>query len=237
MPKSGEPEPGLAAIGAVILAAGSGRRIGTPKLRLEAAGRSYLELILDRLGEAEIAPVVCIVSADQAEWAGPRLAAARRLDDPQPEGAPGRRQAAASSLLSNLQPEEAPDRPGAAEWSLLVNPHPALGMFSSVQIGVKALQACRGLFIIPVDHPFVVLPTYLQLKQAFQHHPDAVIKPAFQGRPGHPIVLPHFTFAAVLTAQPGTCLREVLLSVHMRRITLAVNDKGILRNINEPGDR
>ncbi len=140
-------------------------------------------------------------------------------------------------MLSNPQPEEAPDRPCAAEWSLLVNPHPALGMFSSVQIGVKALQACRGLFIIPVDHPFVMLPTYLQLKQAFQHHPDAVIKPAFQGRPGHPIVLPHFTFAAVLTAQPGTCLREVLLSVHMRRITLAVNDKGILRNINEPGDR
>ncbi|HQG45391.1 MAG TPA: NTP transferase domain-containing protein, partial [bacterium] len=79
MPKSGGPEPGLAAIGAVILAAGSGRRIGTPKLRLEAAGRSYLELILDRLGEAEIAPVACVVAADQSAWAGPRLAAASRM--------------------------------------------------------------------------------------------------------------------------------------------------------------
>jgi len=180
----------------VILAAGSGRRIGTPKLRLEATGRSFLEIILDRLKQAEIAPVACVVAVEQAEWA----------------------------------------RPYTAGRSLLINPHPELGMFSSVQIGTNALRTCRGLFIVPVDHPFVALSTYQQLKQAFQHHPDTIIKPGFHGRPGHPVLLPREAVAQALIAPTDATLQQVLRQSGIRQLLVEAADEGVLRNINQKGD-
>lgn len=215
MARSPEPESPAGTLGAVILAAGSGRRIGTPKLRLEAAGQSYLAIILDRLEQAEIAPVAVVVAPAEETWARNRLADTSRRPDPRP--------AVARSSIEEL--------------SLVVNPRPELGMFSSVQLGVTALRACRGLCIVPVDHPFVDLSTYLLLKQTFAQYPEAIIKPLYQNRPGHPVVLPQPLFAAVLAAAPGASLRELLRGADTGLIRIESGDAGILRNINEPGDR
>jgi molybdenum cofactor cytidylyltransferase len=183
-------------VGAVILAAGSGARIGTPKLRLESAGRSYLEVILDLLERAKIRPVACVVARDEAEWA----------------------------------------RQYAARMALLINSRPELGMFSSVQLGVAALRAYQGLFIVPVDHPFVAVSTCRRLKEVFAQNPGALIKPAFEGRPGHPVVIPQAAYGEVLAAGADASLREVLRQSGLRHIAVDVDDAGILRNINERDD-
>ncbi|HOT02339.1 MAG TPA: NTP transferase domain-containing protein, partial [Acidobacteriota bacterium] len=55
--------------GAVILAAGAGARLGGPKLRLESGGRPFLEQVLAAVVEAGCVPVVCVVRAEDRDWA------------------------------------------------------------------------------------------------------------------------------------------------------------------------
>jgi CTP:molybdopterin cytidylyltransferase MocA len=54
---------------AIILAAGYGSRMGTPKLTLSLGGRSYLEVILGRIRTAGIGDIVVVVQPEFAEFA------------------------------------------------------------------------------------------------------------------------------------------------------------------------
>jgi CTP:molybdopterin cytidylyltransferase MocA len=51
-------------IAALILAAGSGGRIGMPKWRLEFEGKTFLDIICDKLVSAQLMDVICIKRED-----------------------------------------------------------------------------------------------------------------------------------------------------------------------------
>ena len=53
--------------GAIVLAAGEGRRMGRPKALLPLEGRTFLEVLLGRFRDAEVAPAVVVLgtSADE----------------------------------------------------------------------------------------------------------------------------------------------------------------------------
>ena len=55
-------------ISAVILAAGSGTRIGVPKLKLKHRGEYYVNLIISKLKYAGIEDVVCVIRKEEEEW-------------------------------------------------------------------------------------------------------------------------------------------------------------------------
>lgn len=55
-------------IAAVILAAGSGRRIGIPKLKLQLDGEYFINIIISKLITSGIIELVSIVRADDTEW-------------------------------------------------------------------------------------------------------------------------------------------------------------------------
>ncbi|MGZ5543666.1 MAG: nucleotidyltransferase family protein [Limisphaerales bacterium] len=48
-------------IGAIVLAAGQGRRMGGPKWQLKIAGRSFLDHVLQTLRDAGLSQIVCVV--------------------------------------------------------------------------------------------------------------------------------------------------------------------------------
>jgi molybdenum cofactor cytidylyltransferase len=56
-------------VGAVVLAAGSGNRIGGPKLRMVVEGRSFLARTVENLVSAGVGPICCVVTAEEAPWA------------------------------------------------------------------------------------------------------------------------------------------------------------------------
>lgn len=65
------------------------------------------------------------------------------------------------------------------------------GMFSSVQAGVRALpDDCDAFLVLPVDIPLVRPWTVRRLLQAAQDHPGRVLHPVFDGRRGHPPLVP-----------------------------------------------
>ena len=56
-------------VGAVVLAAGSGSRLGGPKLRMVVGGQSFLAHTVNVLAAAGVDPICCVVAAEDAPWA------------------------------------------------------------------------------------------------------------------------------------------------------------------------
>ena len=109
-------------------------------------------------------------------------------------------------------------------------------MLSSVRLGMGALSTCRGLLILPVDHPCVSERTVLTLLDAGRTDDERVIKPVHNGQAGHPILLPHSIFRSVLESNGKNTLREIIAASGLSVLHVAVDDPGILRNINTRDD-
>ena len=183
-------------VGAVVLAAGSGSRVGGPKLRMVVEGRSFLAHAVNILASGGVEPICCVVAAEDAPWARQEVAGA----------------------------------------SVCVNADPARGMFSSLVAGLAFLQGKTGAFVAPVDHPYVRVATIKTLLTVFAGFPDHVIKPAYHGRTGHPIILPGHVFPIVQQASGVATLREVLGQTGAQVRYVDVDDEGVLVNVNTPAD-
>jgi len=183
-------------IGAVILAAGSGRRIGGPKALLPLEGETFFERVFRTLREAEITNVVAVVS-------------------------------------ERVQREFA-DR--IREITFVLNPDPDSDMLTSLRMGAAKICNARGVFAVPVDHPFVRAETYRKLIAAFEENSASVVVPAYHERGGHPALLP----LAWLRALPETSwrngLRGAMRESGVTVVRAAVDDPGVLRNVNVPSD-
>jgi CTP:molybdopterin cytidylyltransferase MocA len=118
-----------------------------------------------------------------------------------------------------------------ANTRCIVNSDPKRGMFSSVQIGVAALggEVARAL-IWPVDTPFVAPATVAQLLATSG---EAVV-PTFEGRGGHPILVPRSWFADLTRESPPDGLRGFMRARAVRR--LEVGDAQVLRDVDVPTD-
>lgn len=56
-------------VAAVILAAGSGLRIGMPKLQLKLGKNTFLRIISEKFRIADIGKIICVVTEETIEWA------------------------------------------------------------------------------------------------------------------------------------------------------------------------
>lgn len=115
-----------------------------------------------------------------------------------------------------------------------VNPDPDRGMFSSIQAGASGAVGDL-LLILPGDMPFVRPATVTALLEAAQETGLAV-SPRHQGRRGHPLALPGRLRAAILAAKATMTLSDVLAADGIARIEIDVDDPGILKDVDEPGD-
>lgn len=111
-----------------------------------------------------------------------------------------------------------------------------MDMFASLQRGVNdpAAKGSDGYLVYPVDHPLVSVDTLKLLKKSFEQDPNSIIKPAFEGKKGHPIIIP-----ASLNLYPEIAfegLAELIRKSDIPVRILSVNDSGILQNVNYPDD-
>jgi molybdenum cofactor cytidylyltransferase len=183
-------------ISALILAAGSGSRIGTPKLMLEIDGKSFVNVIIDRIKIAGIKNIVCIVSEKTYEWAK------KNIND----------------------------------CKIVVNPEPEKGMISSVFYGMKNIDKCNGVMIIPVDHPYVETNTYKLLMMESEKNASVIIKPKFDGKSGHPIIIPYELANKITGDDFSTGLNDIISKSGCKQVFVDVEDNGILKNINKKED-
>ncbi len=123
-----------------------------------------------------------------------------------------------------------------AAVTVVENPDYERGMFTSVQAGVRALPAgCPRFFVTPLDVPLVSPATVARLLNEAQRHPDAVIRPTFERRRGHPVLLPVRLGPRVLEWDKPGGLRA-LLATEADAVDVSVPDPHILFDVDIPAD-
>jgi CTP:molybdopterin cytidylyltransferase MocA len=111
-----------------------------------------------------------------------------------------------------------------------INPDPDRGMFSSIQIGVRA-AAESPIVLLPADMPFVQPATVAAVREAGLRTGD-IVSPRFETRRGHPIFLPCDLRALILAAPDDSTLSDVLRGHAARRVHIDVTDRGVLRDVD-----
>ena len=117
-----------------------------------------------------------------------------------------------------------------------------LGMGHSLAAGVEALCGCakqagaaKAVFVALGDMPWVKRATLQALRQAMQSA-AAIVRPTHLGAPGHPVGFgcAYFPELRSLTGDLGA---KALLNRHADRVlSLAVQDPGVLRDVDRPTD-
>jgi molybdenum cofactor cytidylyltransferase len=118
------------------------------------------------------------------------------------------------------------------------------GQLSSLQVGLKNQKMnVIGCVVTLVDHPAVHWKTVRKLIEAIRETPDRVVKPTFQGRGGHPIIIGRKWWEEILridfhdisaSHEVIPTLRDVLAKYPERIVSVDVDDPGILVDIDTP---
>lgn len=117
---------------------------------------------------------------------------------------------------------------------MVVNPDHAGDMASSVIAGLGAVpEDCRGVMICLADQPLVSVESCRRLLEQHAAAPDKTTIPLFEGKRGHPVVLP---LHLATELQTGGTLRDII-SRHQDRLQLVeVSDRGVLLDMDTPED-
>ncbi len=198
-------------LGAVILAAGAGTRLGgVAKALLRGAdGRTFLARIVDTAREVGITCPIVVVGPPFAAEVGrevDRLGAASVIN---PEPARGM----ASSVAVGFT---------------------ALGqLVETSATAVPASTSVDAAFLWPVDHPAVLTATLRAVRDVLGGHDAA--RPTFAGRGGHPPLIARSLFARLAScADVDGGARSVLGAADT--LDVAVDDPGCVRDVDTARD-
>jgi CTP:molybdopterin cytidylyltransferase MocA len=221
----------------IVLAAGRSTRMGKPKALVELDGRPLLAHLLAlplvrQFGE------VLVVLGHHAEWLRPVVEACscRHVINPEPDrGRTSSVQIGLRALSSELrgafvQPVDCP--------LILPATYQTLGdCFQASYLSPPTPLPQRESGVLKRPFGQAVQP----LRQAAQPPiraigPADVIIPCYLGKHGHPPLVSAAIFPPILSAGADAPLRELLQGPGIRRQIVAVNDPGILLNLNSPED-
>lgn len=145
-------------------------------------------------------------------------------------------------LVSGFHAAEVEAEARGLGLTVVRNPRPEEGMFSSVCAGLRAVsEECAACFVHPVDVPLVRSLTLAALLEAAanesQHELPSVLIPTYEGREGHPPLLPAVYREHILAHARqggGGGLRAALAGLPRRYVPVA--DSFILEDMDHPED-
>jgi len=116
-----------------------------------------------------------------------------------------------------------------------VQSDPDAPMFESIRAGLRAsLQADSGAKVLlhPADHPEVAYATLVQLLAFSREHPDRAIMPEYEGRGGHPAVIPAELAAVLQSADCPQGLGQFWCEHPELCLRMSVADKSVVHDID-----
>ena len=115
------------------------------------------------------------------------------------------------------------------------NPDWRSGRVSSAQAGLRAVGACDGYLVLPLDTVGVTPSTVADVIVFGREHGAAVVRPAHDGRPCRRAGVAPGRARNLLAVHPAPELRlDALLSAGMELFEVA--DPAVLNNVNTPED-
>jgi molybdenum cofactor cytidylyltransferase len=115
---------------------------------------------------------------------------------------------------------------------LVLNEHPEWGRMHSVKLGLQEVKESHYCFIQNADNPFIDSGTIRKILEA--KDPGKWCSPEFNGKAGHPVLLPNLIINLLLENNPDKTLQELLHSFPKKVVEM--NDDSVLKNINTPED-
>jgi molybdenum cofactor cytidylyltransferase len=158
------------------------------------------------------------------------------------DGKPMVRRTAEAILKSAIRPvvvvtghEAAEVRAALADLPLSFHHAPdyAEGLSASLRAGIAAVpDACGGALICLGDMPFIRSDTLDRL--ADSQAGRAAVFPTYQGKRGNPVLLARSLFADIMLLTGDEGARAVLKAIPDQVGALAVDDPGVLRDVDRP---
>lgn len=116
-----------------------------------------------------------------------------------------------------------------------LNEDPSRGMFSSLQVGLGRADG-DPILVVPGDMPFIHSGTVATLLSAYRRTPTMIVSPRYEGKRGHPVLLPPDLRTEILDADPLGNLHLILRAHPDRRLDVDVADRGVVRDVDTVGD-
>ncbi len=127
-----------------------------------------------------------------------------------------------------------------ANWPVrtVFNPYYAEeDMLSSVQIGLRAADKSQATLLVLGDMPAIEEGVVAQLVQSYQASGDNFVYiPSYQMQAGHPVLVPHPYWEAILNLSTGDSLRSVLRAKNTQVRWVVVDTSSVLRDMDTPAD-
>ena len=123
---------------------------------------------------------------------------------------------------------------GIEHVAVAVNRDRDRGMFSSIQAGAKEASG-DPILVLPGDMPYVDPATVGALLRLYEEK-GGIVSPRFNGKRGHPVVIPGRYRDEILEAKEGVTLHEVLRAHAGERLDMDVYDRGVVRDVDVPSD-
>jgi molybdenum cofactor cytidylyltransferase len=120
----------------------------------------------------------------------------------------------------------------------LENPDPARGQLSSLIVGIDCAEAqgARAVMVMPVDIPQVRAESVSSLVAAWRVHSAPILRVAYAGRHGHPVLFRDVVFDQLRAADPALGAKAVVRAYADRIHNVDVLDPGVLRDVDVPDD-
>jgi len=120
----------------------------------------------------------------------------------------------------------------------VVNAHADDGQLSSLVCGLDAVDrpGVHGIIVTPVDAPFVRAATVHALLAVAESGRAPIVRPTYHGRHGHPVVFARAVFAELRRADRSVGAKAVVHAHAHDLLDLAVDDPGVLHDIDSPDD-
>jgi molybdenum cofactor cytidylyltransferase len=117
------------------------------------------------------------------------------------------------------------------------NPNYERGMFTSIQTGLCALgSGSHGVFIAPADIPLVRPSTIRNLISTAHERPGKLIYPVFDGKRGHPPLVPGEIIPALVAWPQDGNLKDALKPFENISFEVEVPDRNTVLDMDSPAD-
>jgi len=121
----------------------------------------------------------------------------------------------------------------------IVQADPDAEMFESIRAGLSEARTCdhqAAVMLHPADQPAVRSQTVRMLVHEFGQSSKRAVMPEFEGRGGHPVIIPASMFEAILSYGKGGGLRQFWQQRPQRCLRIAVLDPCVRQDLDYPED-
>ncbi len=121
--------------------------------------------------------------------------------------------------------------------AVVCNPDFDLGMYSSVQAGLKTLEpGVQAFFILPADYPLIAPVTIKKMLNCRLQGQHSIVYPVFNGKRGHPPLISARYKDDIVSGACPDGLRGFLSMYGHEAYDLEVPDKAVLLDMDTPED-